>query len=116
MISPSKRIKKCLGSCFLLWWMISCQLSENPDTFSFRPNLADSLSQYDSVIAILKTTEGQTLDTLFKGKVKSPSDLDKLEAPHYKGGTVLIVVIGFEKGVIKYNVEKVFDGNKDEVK
>jgi hypothetical protein len=88
----------------------TCQLDpgSKPDTFSF-PNLADSLTRYDSTYIILKDDKGNPIDTLFRSRVLSSGDLERLEAPHFKGGKTRITIIGFEGKQEVYHVDRSYD-------
>lgn len=100
----------------LLLILLSCQFGDErePDTFSF-PKLVDSLKQYDSVHIVLKDPQGKTIDTLFRGQVHSARDLERLEAPHYREGEVLVTIVGFREGKVAYYVDREFDVNRGKV-
>jgi hypothetical protein len=116
-MSLSKRPGIHLFFYLALIWLpgiwVSCLWNQEkqPDSFSF-PKLADSLKQYDSVHIILKDAQGKTIDVLFKDSVKSASDLENLEAPHFKGGKAIISVVGFKDGRIDYQVDRIYDANR----
>jgi len=96
----------------LIWGCINSE--KNPDTFDLPSNFADSLSRFESVLIILKDTSGHPLDTLFKGNVKSASQLKNLSAPHYPGGKMIVTIIGYQDGKITYQVDRIFNGGTGE--
>lgn len=94
----------------LAFW--ACQLTQNGttvDTVSFT-KLYDSLSVYDSVEIVFKDRDGAVLDTVYRGKVDTHAEIEKLPVKNWDGGPVVITIIGFNAGIPVYKVEKRFDG------
>jgi hypothetical protein len=78
-----------VASLFILF---ACHLSGTPETeetFTF-PSLKDSVATADSVLIVLKSPNGQVIDTLFHDKLTSVTSFADLKAEHYTGGPVLI--------------------------
>jgi hypothetical protein len=105
------KLALCLAIAALAFW--ACQLTQGDGTnrtVSF-PKLYDSLSKYDSVVIEVKDPSGPgSVDTVVNGPIRAASDLENLSAPHYQGGSALIVISGFRKGKIALRLEKRFDG------
>ncbi len=93
-------------------FLLACNLTQDQKTettISFN-KIYDSLAQYDSVLITLKDKNGSTIDVAFRGPVKKPGDVEKLSTPHWDGGEVIVVIVGYKGGVIVYKVETQFDG------
>ena len=86
---------------------LSQEQTERP-VLSF-DRLYDSLKQYDETVIVLKNQSGDTLDVLFRGKVDDSADLQKLKAPHWDGGMVVVSITGIQAGVAVSQVETLFD-------
>ncbi|MBW8887395.1 MAG: cadherin-like beta sandwich domain-containing protein [Fibrobacteres bacterium] len=72
---------------------------------------ADSTwTAFDQVAVVLTEKNGTPIDTLFKGKLTSPSQLRKLPAPGYDGRQVQIVLIGFKDGKPAKTETRNYDG------
>ena len=104
---------------FLLM-ILGCHLSTEGkgDTQISFTRIYDSLKQYDDVVIVLKNLNGDTLDVIFRGKVENLGDVQKLSAPHWDGGKVIVSITGTKDGQIVYNVETRFDpatGVKDSI-
>ncbi len=117
MFSPIKINRKTgwllifLGVIFILGCLNN---EQKPDTFDLPAKFVDSLSGYDKVLILLKDTTGKTLDTLFRGKIQTGSQLQNLNAPHYPGGKMLIAIIGYKNGLVAYNTDRTFNGESGE--
>ncbi len=104
------RLPLVLGVTLLL--LVACQLSQDDKvvtTISFN-KLYDSLAVYDSVEIALKDLDGHTLDIVFQGKVKKPTDVENLAAPHWDGGKIIVSITGFKGDQPVYKIEAQFDG------
>lgn len=89
----------------------ACHLTSTPDsdsTFTF-PTLRDSIQTADSALIILKSSNGQIVDTLFNGPVTLLTRFENLDAPNYKGGKVLIFIEARKDGKLIYKTERGFD-------
>jgi hypothetical protein len=93
----------------------SCHLGETTkveETVTF-PKLYDSLKQYDRSLIVFTTENGTVLDTVFNGKVISPTQLENLKVDGWDGGKVLIVITGYMGDLAVYCIKKNFDGKSD---
>jgi hypothetical protein len=72
------------------------------------------LSKFDSVEIILKFKNGQAPVRIFHSKVKTRSEIDKLESPSYDGKFVTILISGYNAKKLVYQVEKQYNGAKGE--
>jgi uncharacterized protein (TIGR02145 family) len=102
------------GLCILVLasaFFASCELGNPPseETFTF-PTLADSLKGADSAVIVVKGMDGTPIDTLFKDRISPATEFNRLPAPHYKGGTVLIEIHGYKDGVKISQTEKHYSG------
>jgi len=99
-------------------WVAGCNVSKeekDETTISF-DRIADSLKKFDNVVIILKSPSGAPIDTVFNGKVNRTADVQKLKAPHWDGGKVIVFVSGTKDGKLAYQVETNFDpatGSRD---
>jgi len=94
-------------------FLFACQLSQDQkvqNTISFN-SIYDTLAQFDSVVIVLKAPDGHTLDIVFKGKVDDPKEIEKLTAPHWDGGMVIVSITGYDAGKVVYKTETPFNGN-----
>lgn len=108
-----KWLSAILAASSMIFW--ACQLSQNgksEDTVSFT-KIYDELSKYDSVVIIFKDRDGNLLDTVYKGKVDTHAEIEKLSVPHWDGGEAIITIVGLDGGVAVYHVDKKFDGKDD---
>lgn len=111
---PFRWIPGFLG--VLALFIIACQLTGDEkveNTISFTKKF-DSLAQYDSVIIVLKDTSGRTIDIVYRGKVDSISEIEKLKAPHWDGGIVVVSITGYKGGETAYAVNTKFNGATDQ--
>ena len=67
-----------------------------------------SLLQRDSVVVILKSSDGA--DTLFQGKLSSLDTLLRLPANGYDGDRALIIIRGFQGGQLVYEERRDYNG------
>lgn len=88
----------------------SCHLADAPPGKTSLAIEADpGLLQRDSILVILKASTGA--DTLFKGKLKSLDTLSRLPADGYDGGRALIVIQGFDGGLLVYEERRDYNGS-----
>lgn len=97
---------------FFGFLLFACNVNqqEEEQKFSF-PGLADSLSQYDSTVITLRDASGNTVDTLFHGEITKDTKLTGLDAPHYKGGAITIVMESYKDKKIVNLVQKDYNGS-----
>lgn len=74
------------------------------NTLSF-DRVADTLKQFDQVTITLKNLEGATLDVIYSGKVEQVQDLQKLKAPHWNGGAIVVSITGYKNGAAVYQTD-----------
>ena len=117
MIHPSirtfRRFALFLAAAVMGFW--ACHLGETTkveETVTF-PKLYDSLKQYDRAVIVFTTENGTVLDTVFDGKVTSPTLLENLKVDGWDGGKVLIVITGYMGDVAVYSIKKDFNGKTD---
>lgn len=94
---------------------LACHLTQDDKVeqrMSFN-KLYDALAQYDSVQITLKDTSGHTIDNVYHGKIDTISEIMNLPAPHWDGGLVLVVILGYKDGELVYHMDRKFDGNTD---
>jgi hypothetical protein len=88
----------------------SCHLADAPAGKTTLSIEADpGLLQRDSILVILKASTGP--DTLFNGKLKSLDTLSRLPADGYDGGRALIVIQGFDGGLLVYEERRDYNGS-----
>jgi hypothetical protein len=93
----------------------ACQLiqdSKGEDTVSFT-RLYDTLKQFDEVIIVMADGDGILLDTVYRGKVDAPAEIEGLPVKGWDGKKAQITIVGFKDGEIVYKIEKAFDGGTD---
>jgi hypothetical protein len=111
--SSFKRLAALFSGFVIL--LFACQVSQDEkdqETISFN-SIYDTLAQFDSVVIVLKATDGHTLDIVFKGKVDDPKDIEQLPAPHWDGGIVIVSITGYDAGKPVYKTETPFNGATD---
>jgi hypothetical protein len=86
------------------------QMDPNTEEAVFRVDGEAAWSAYDPLIIVAATTGGQVIDTLFRGKLDSMSQLWSLQAPHYDGGEVLIAIYGYRNGQLIFSQGRNYDG------
>jgi hypothetical protein len=94
----------------------ACQTAETEhgeQKISFN-KIFDQLEKYDSVIITLKDSQGRTLDRVYHRKVKSPDEIENLDAPHWDGGEVTVSIVGYSKNIIVYSVDSQFNGKTNQ--
>jgi Big-like domain-containing protein len=82
------------------------------NTLSF-DRVADSLKQFDEVTIIVKNLEGATLDVIYRGKVEQVQDLQKLKAPHWNGGAIVVSITGYKDGILVYQTDTRLSSGSD---
>lgn len=94
----------------LLWAFSACNLSDDPAAHHFIGiRLPDSVQVGDSVQALLRLPADTTrMDTLWDGPLLSDTSLDKLPAPHYRGGDADLFVSAWARGNLFYQVRVSF--------
>lgn len=100
-----------------LAFLFACNLGlteGDEKTFSF-PSLPDSLAGADHAVITLKDTTGRMIDTLFDGPVHGGTRFNKLKTEEYDGGLVVISILGTKGGLVIYEEDRRFDGNKEDV-
>ncbi len=71
----------------------------------------DSVWQdYDPLIIVIASIQGDVIDTLFRGQLDSLNELWHLAAPHYDGGQVMVAIYGYVKGQLKFSQGRKYDG------
>ena len=89
---------------------LSCNTESGEEQVFTFPTLADSLKGADSVIIILKTEAGDTIDVLFKDRITDKTEFKNLAAPHYEGGKVVVDIQAFKDGKPFGHIEKGYSG------
>jgi hypothetical protein len=123
---PFKRsfaaVSHALLACSLLSALLTagCQRPEEgpeENVISF-DRIADSLKQFDEVVIELKGLDGGTVDVVYRGKVAEARDVQRLRAPNWDGGRIVVSITGIKDGEVVYQVETRFDpatGTRDNV-
>lgn len=91
----------------------ACRVSEEEAAF-LNVKVDSTWTRYDKVQVILADAEGRPLDTLFDGRLTSPSQLGKLEASVFDGGRVQVILIGYLDGEVAKRETRPFDGGTGE--
>ncbi|MDB5103493.1 MAG: Cadherin-like beta sandwich domain protein [Fibrobacteres bacterium] len=97
LVSTRKRagLLAALAGLSVFW---ACHLNDadNQDHFDLK---ADStLAKCDSVLVILEDADGHPVDTLFKDKFVSVSQLSNLSVGKYAGGDARVHIVGYKEG------------------
>lgn len=73
------------------------------------------LTTYERVTIVFGDTLGHVQDTLYDDSLPSLSRLNRLPVTGYQGGTVLIAIHGYRKGVLAYSESRLYDGRTQKV-
>lgn len=88
---------------------------EGEERLSFTKSF-DDLARFDSVHIILRDTSGKTIDVLYRGTVDTVREIEDRPAPHWDGkGIAVVSFIGFQGGVVVYQVDRKFNGTNDQI-
>ncbi|MEO6097849.1 MAG: Ig-like domain-containing protein [Fibrobacteria bacterium] len=102
------RLLKPLGLASILLLLSAGCYFDNEEkvenTLSF-DRIADSLIQFDEVSIVLKELNGDTLEVLYRGKVRTAADIHKLKASRWDGGQITVSITGTKAGVKVYQVD-----------
>jgi hypothetical protein len=98
-----------LGLLLLALLPAACHLADAPPGKTTLAIDADpNLMLRDSILIILKSSAGP--DTLYNGKLKSLDTLSHLPAEGYDGGRALIVIQGYDGGLLVYEERRDYNG------
>ncbi len=94
----------------------SCTLTDNTagGTY-FHLEGSPQLTTYERVTIIFGDTLGHVQDTLYDDSLPSLARLNRLPVTGYQGGTVLIGIHGYRKGVLVYSESRLYDGRTQKV-
>ncbi len=73
------------------------------------------LTTYERVTIVFGDTLGQIQDTLYDDSLPSLARLNRLPVTGYEGGTVLIGIHGFRRGILVYSESRLYDGRTQKV-
>lgn len=96
--------------------ILSCRLIEEergPRTFSF-DGMYEALKSFDRVDILIADSLKSDSITIFSDQVNSQDDLKRIPVPGYNGNVAIIIIKGFNKDSLAYQVEKIFDGRSKE--
>jgi cadherin-like protein len=97
-----------LGLMLLALLPSACHLTEGGDRAILAIEADASLTGRERVLIVLRDARGN--DTLFNGKLSGLDTLSRLPAPGYSGGKALIIIQGFDGGVLVYEERREYDG------
>jgi hypothetical protein len=100
--------RRFLAAAALGILLASCRLTG--EERAFLDVKADSTWTEFDEIAVILSGGGREPDTLFRGKLSSPSQLGKLPAPGYDGGVAQVILIGFRDGQPVKSETRYYDG------
>jgi hypothetical protein len=93
-LKPMKLLATLAAAAILtVFW--ACHLGVQEDKVFMNVKADSTWLSYDSVHVLLKDSSGKTLEVLFHGPLTDVEQLSRLEAGDYQGGSVIIVLVGF---------------------
>jgi hypothetical protein len=96
---------------FFLLLILACETEEGSNRSFLNIKADGAWKQYSTVRIVTLQMDSVPLDTLFNDSLESESQLGKLDAPHYHGQKIRILIQGYEGDKLVFQETFVYDGS-----